>query len=69
MKRGGFMNKIKNTERIDIENNYIYDIFLSEEDIEALREAEKEIARGEGLELKKGMSLYDLIKDRSDNNN
>ena len=39
------------------------DFTLTDEDIEILKEAERQRERGEGIELKEGMTLLDLIKD------
>lgn len=60
------MQKIKSIKKAKgkyINNEIDFDIVLSEEDIEALREAEREIERGEVYELKDGMTLLDLLKD------
>ena len=65
------MQRTDNLKRVDLNGNYInnevdYSIVLTEEEIEAVKEAEREIERGEGIELKEGMTILDLIKDWSE---
>ena len=60
------MQRIQNMKRVKgkyVNSEIDYDIVLSEEDIDALKEAEREIERGEVYELKDGMTLLDLLND------
>ena len=68
-----YMQRTKKIQNIDrkekyINNNVDCSIVLTEEDIEALEESERQIARGEVYELKDGMTLLDLINEWREKN-
>ena len=67
------MQRVKNIKRTDLEKDYInneidYSIVLTEEDIEAIKESEKQIERGEVYELREEMTLLDLLNEWRENN-
>ena len=62
------MQKVRSNNNTEINNKIDYSIDLTKEDIEALKESEKDIENGNVYELKEGMTLMELLKEWRENN-